>query len=122
MQHGREVVAQRDAHGGHSDVVAQRVSVEAEPTPQGVNLFRGVGAPDVGGGEVEDEFTVENQRILKEKHLKLRLRRGEMRIDAIQFNFATQPGNRTRAAYRLAINEYNGVQSTQLMIEHFENR
>jgi single-stranded-DNA-specific exonuclease len=55
-----------------------------------------------------DEFDVEQQRVLKEKHLKLRLRKGNSRIDAIQFNFATQPGNRTRAAYRLAINEYMG--------------
>ena len=69
----------------------------------------------------EDEFEVENQRILKEKHLKLRLRRGALRIDAIQFNCNTAPGTTIRAAYRLAINEYNGVQSTQLMIEHFEN-
>ena len=69
----------------------------------------------------EDEFEVENQRILKEKHLKLRLRRGALRIDAIQFNCNTAPGATIRAAYRLAINEYNGVQSPQLMIEHFEN-
>jgi len=69
----------------------------------------------------EDEFTVENQRILKDKHLKLRLRRGEMRIDAIQFNFSGSPGTTIRAAYRLSVNEYNGVQSPQLLIEHFEN-
>ena len=67
-----------------------------------------------------DEFDVEQQRVLKEKHLKLRLRKGNSRIDAIQFNFATQPGNRTRAAYRLAINEYMGVESPQLMIEHLD--
>ena len=70
----------------------------------------------------EDEFVVESQRILKEKHLKLRLRKGELRIDAIQFNFSTAPtGNSIRAAYRLAINDYNGVQTPQLMIEHIEN-
>ena len=69
----------------------------------------------------QDEFVVEHQRILKDKHLKLRLRKNELAIDAIQFNFSTTPGPRIRAAYRLAINEYNGVQSTQLMIEHFEN-
>ncbi len=67
-----------------------------------------------------DEFDVEQQRILKEKHLKLRLRKGNSRIEAIQFNFATQPGPRTRAAYRLSINEYMGVESPQLMIEHLE--
>ncbi len=69
----------------------------------------------------EDEFVVENQRILKEKHLKLRLRKGELSIDAIQFNFSESPGTAIRAAYRLAVNEYNGVQSPQLMIEHIEN-
>ncbi len=67
-----------------------------------------------------DEFEVEQQRVLKEKHLKLRLRKGETRIDAIQFNFTNQPGNNTRVAYRLAINEYMGVETTQLMVEHLE--
>ncbi|HLO61985.1 MAG TPA: DHHA1 domain-containing protein, partial [Azonexus sp.] len=67
-----------------------------------------------------DEFDVEQQRILKEKHLKLRLRKGNSRIDAIQFNFSTQPGGRTRLAYRLAINEYMGVESPQLMVEYLE--
>lgn len=66
----------------------------------------------------EDEFIVESQRILKEKHLKLRLRKGEQRLEAIQFNFSQAPGNRIRAAYRLSINDYNGVQTPQLMIEH----
>ncbi|WP_263771324.1 single-stranded-DNA-specific exonuclease RecJ [Propionivibrio soli] len=68
----------------------------------------------------EDEFIVESQRVLKEKHLKLRLRKGEQRLDAIQFNFGATPGARIRAAFRLAINDYNGVQSTQLMIEYLE--
>lgn len=68
-----------------------------------------------------DEFTVENQRVLKEKHLKLRLRKGEQRLDAIQFNFCEPPGRRIRAAYTLSINDYNGVQTPQLMIEAFEN-
>jgi single-stranded-DNA-specific exonuclease len=67
-----------------------------------------------------DEFDVEQQRVLKDKHLKLRLRKGDTRIDAIQFNFSTQPGNRTRVAYRLTINEYMGVESPQLMVEHLE--
>ncbi|MDD3484927.1 DHHA1 domain-containing protein, partial [Azovibrio restrictus] len=68
----------------------------------------------------EDEFTVEQQRILKEKHLKLRLNKNGQVIDGIQFNYTNQPGNRSRIVYRLGINEYNGVQSTQLMIEHLE--
>jgi single-stranded-DNA-specific exonuclease len=67
----------------------------------------------------EDEFTVESQRVLKEKHLKLRLRKGRQTFDAIQFNFSHPPDATIRAAYRLSINEYNGVQSLQLLIEHF---
>ena len=67
-----------------------------------------------------DEFDVEQQRVLKEKHLKLRLRKGNTRIDGIQFNFTAQPGSRARAAYRLDINEYMGVESAQLMVEHLE--
>ena len=68
----------------------------------------------------EDEFVVESQRILKEKHLKLRLRKGDARLEAIQFNFTVAPGATIRAAYRLTINDYNGVQTPQLMIEHLE--
>jgi single-stranded-DNA-specific exonuclease len=67
-----------------------------------------------------DEFEVEQQRVLKEKHLKLKLRKGNTRIEAIQFNFSTQPGNKTRAAFRLSINEYMGVESPQLMVEYLE--
>ena len=70
----------------------------------------------------EDEFVVESQRILKDKHLKLRLRKDNLRLDAIQFNFAAAPsGTKVRAAYRLAINDFNGVQTPQLMIEHIED-
>jgi len=67
-----------------------------------------------------DEFEVEQQRVLKEKHLKLRLRKGNTRIDGIQFNFSAQPGHSARVAYRLTINEYMGVETPQLMVEHLE--
>lgn len=69
----------------------------------------------------DDEFIVDSQRILKDKHLKLRLRKGHQPLDAIQFNFQETPGPTIRAVYRLAINEFNGVQSPQLMIEHLRN-
>ncbi|MDR1162462.1 MAG: single-stranded-DNA-specific exonuclease RecJ [Candidatus Accumulibacter sp.] len=72
----------------------------------------------------EDEFSVESQRLLKEKHLKLRLKKNGTSIDAIHFNFdatsGKSPGKSIRAAYRLAINEYNGVRTPQLIIEHLE--
>ena len=67
-----------------------------------------------------DEFAVERQRVLKDKHLKLTLTKSGSRFEAIQFNFADAAPPRIRAAYRLAINEYNGVASVQLLLEHFE--
>ncbi|MDD3328977.1 MAG: single-stranded-DNA-specific exonuclease RecJ [Zoogloea sp.] len=68
----------------------------------------------------DDTFRVENQRILKDKHLKLQLRKGNTRIDAIQFNHADPAAPNIRAAFRLAVNEYNGVAGIQLMLEHLE--
>ena len=67
-----------------------------------------------------DEFAVESQRVLKDRHLKLTLRRGAARFDAIQFNFAEGAPPSVRAAYRLAVNEFNGLASVQLVLEHFE--
>ena len=68
----------------------------------------------------DDVFTVDNQRLLKDRHLKLALRKGSARYNAIFFNHAESAPATIRAAYRLAVNEYNGVSSVQLMIEHFE--
>ncbi|MCX7167809.1 MAG: single-stranded-DNA-specific exonuclease RecJ [Rhodocyclales bacterium] len=71
-----------------------------------------------------DSFDVLSQRVLKEKHLKLKLQKGSQRFDAIQFNFADEFVNgapdRIRAAFRVDINEWNGTQAVQLMLEHFE--
>jgi single-stranded-DNA-specific exonuclease len=66
----------------------------------------------------DDAFCVERQRILKEKHLKLNLKKDGRLIEAIQFNFKTPPGTHARIAYRLGINDYNGIESPQLLIEH----
>ncbi len=67
-----------------------------------------------------DEFEVEKQRILKDRHLKLTLRKGAARFEAIQFNFAESVPPGVRAAYRLAVNEFNGLASVQLVLEHME--
>ncbi|MDX5444563.1 MAG: single-stranded-DNA-specific exonuclease RecJ [Zoogloeaceae bacterium] len=67
-----------------------------------------------------DVFRVESQRLLKERHLKLQVSKNGQRFDAIQFNFADGAPGEIHAAYRLATNEYNGLTSLQLMLEHFE--
>ncbi|MBI5860748.1 MAG: single-stranded-DNA-specific exonuclease RecJ [Rhodocyclales bacterium] len=67
-----------------------------------------------------DRFEVIAQRLLKDKHLKLKLRKGGQEFDAIQFNFATVAPDRIHAAFRVDINEWNGTQNVQLLLEHFE--
>jgi single-stranded-DNA-specific exonuclease len=68
----------------------------------------------------DDVFEVVNQRLLKDRHLKLQLEKNGARFEAIQFNHAESAPARIHAAFRLAVNEYNGVSSVQLMLEHFE--
>ena len=68
-----------------------------------------------------DVFEVASQRVLKDKHLKLKLTKGRSSFDAIQFNFAEAAPERIHAAYRLDANQFNGVENLQLMIEHFES-
>ncbi len=68
-----------------------------------------------------DRFTVASQRVVADKHLKLRLHKGGSAFDAIRFNSLAPAGAAIRAAYRLALNEYNGVQSVQLIVEEFES-
>ncbi|MCB1960863.1 MAG: single-stranded-DNA-specific exonuclease RecJ, partial [Rhodocyclaceae bacterium] len=68
----------------------------------------------------DDVFTVDNQRLLKDRHLKLALRKGNTRFEAIFFNHAEPAPATVHAAYRLSVNEYNGVSRVQLMLEHLE--
>lgn len=65
-----------------------------------------------------DEFRVLNQRVLKERHLKLMLEKNGQRYDAIWFGHADALPERAMIAYRLDANEFNGVTRVQLMVEH----
>lgn len=65
-----------------------------------------------------DEFRVLNQRILKEKHLKLMLEKDGRRYDAIWFGHVDDLPERALIAYRLDANEFNGVTRVQLLVEH----
>jgi single-stranded-DNA-specific exonuclease len=66
-----------------------------------------------------DEFQVVQQRLLKDKHLKLTLKKGNARLDAIQFNHPESAPDRILAAFRLDINEWQGEEKVQLILEHF---
>lgn len=67
-----------------------------------------------------DDFRVLNQRVLKDKHLKLMLQKDGRQFDAIWFNHADGLPDRARVAFRLDANEFNGRTSVQLLIEHAE--
>jgi single-stranded-DNA-specific exonuclease len=72
------------------------------------------------------EFLCLDQRILKEKHLKLSLSHPDSNrvVDAIAFNADltvwSKQVERVRLAYRLDINEFRGVRSVQLMVSFIE--
>ncbi len=66
-----------------------------------------------------DIFEVESQKLLKDKHLKLALRQGKTRFAAICFNCTESAPANIEAAYKLDINDWNGLSSVQLLIEDF---
>jgi single-stranded-DNA-specific exonuclease len=71
-----------------------------------------------------DDFVVVNHRILAEEHLKLILEKQNYCVDAIFFrypkNLMIADGERVRVVYKLAINDFRGNQTPQLMIEQLE--
>ena len=63
----------------------------------------------------DGEFELLDWRVLKGKHLKLRLRTGTATLDAIAFNALDDDWparvNRVHAAYRLDVNDYRNRES-----------
>ena len=65
-------------------------------------------------------FKVDSQRVVGEKHLKLKLSSASGDFDAIHF-FSTEPMPASiRAVYSLNINEYNGKVNLQLILRHWQ--
>lgn len=69
-----------------------------------------------------DNFFVRQQRLLKNKHLKLSLERNGEYFDAIWFNRDTLLPENIEAAYRLDQNEWNGNVSVQFIIEYAQEQ
>lgn len=67
-----------------------------------------------------DTFAVESQRVVGEKHLKLRLKKDGRSYEAMRFGALEPLPAKVRAAYRLAVNDFNGLRTVQLNVEHFE--
>jgi single-stranded-DNA-specific exonuclease len=67
----------------------------------------------------EGEFRVQTQRIVAEKHLKLKLASSAGSFDAIRFFHADAAPDTVHAVYSLSINEYNGSETLQLIVRHW---
>lgn len=65
-------------------------------------------------------FRVESQRVVGEKHLKLKLSSAAGAFEAIHFFCADPMPASIRAVYSLGINDYNGKVSLQLMVRHWQ--
>ncbi len=67
----------------------------------------------------EDLFIVVSQRIVGDKHLKLRLQREDCFFEAMLFSQSDLLPEKIHAVYSLSVNEYNGRTSLQLTIRHW---
>ena len=65
-------------------------------------------------------FDVMAQRVVGEKHLKLKLSRDGQVFEAMRFFQADPLPGRIHAVYALMPNEFNGQQSLQLKLQHWE--
>jgi single-stranded-DNA-specific exonuclease len=67
-----------------------------------------------------DHFEVVTQRIVGDRHLKLALRQGHEAREAIWFGRTEPLPERVRLAYRLSLDDYQGRERVQLVIEGAE--
>ncbi len=65
------------------------------------------------------EFLVDSQRLVGDRHLKLKLSGGGLSVEAILFNRTDPLPERIQACYRLEANEWNGRLTEQLTLEHW---
>lgn len=86
-----------------AQTLAQQVWGQGFPAPQFDNIFK-----------------VAVQRVVGEKHLKLRLELHGIPVEAILFGHNQPLPDQVRLVYSLSINEYNGSQSVQLIVRHWE--
>ncbi len=64
-----------------------------------------------------DEVEIVSQRLVGEKHLKLTVRHAGSLRDAIWFSHIEPLGTRVTLAYQLRVDEYNGQQRLQMIVE-----
>jgi single-stranded-DNA-specific exonuclease len=108
------------------EALTRTVETDGELEPQQVSLGLAqllearVWGPGFPAPLFCDTFALESQRVVGEKHSKLQLVKDGRRFQAMRFNALDPLPARFRAAYRLSVNEYNGLQSVQVNLEHVE--
>ena len=96
-------LAARDLTFGLAQLIKEQVWGQGFPEPR----FAG-------------RFSVESQKIVGEKHLRLTLGLDGQRFAAIRFGSADPLPASVHAVYRLDVNEFQGAATLQLIIEHVE--
>jgi single-stranded-DNA-specific exonuclease len=106
--------------------LSQRIETDGELDPADLSrdfaqLLRGhVWGQGFPEPRFTGRFSVEAQRVVGERHLKLTLGLGARRFSAIRFGSPEPLAPSIRAVYRLDVNEYQGESSLQLVVEHVE--
>ena len=109
-----------------ADDLARRIETDGalEHNEMSLEMARLLDEPVWGQGfpapQFNDDFLVQNQRVVGEKHLKLRLNTRGKLIDAILFGHNEPLPERIHAVFSLNANEYNGTESLQLIIRHWQ--
>ncbi len=68
----------------------------------------------------QGDFRVQAQRVVGEKHLKLKLVNATASFEAMHFFSIDAMPENIHAAYSLSVNEYNGNANLQLILRHWE--
>jgi len=107
--------------------LAQRIETDGalEASEMNLDIARSLDEQVWGQGfpapQFNDDFVVHNQRVVGEKHLKLRLGSKGKLIEAILFGHSEPLPERIHAVYNLSVNEYNGTKSVQLIVRHWQD-
>jgi single-stranded-DNA-specific exonuclease len=108
-----------------ADDLARRIETDGTLAPEDMTLgvarlldgqVWGQGFP---APQFNDDFVVQSQRVVGEKHLKLHLQKDGSSVEAMLFGHNEELPPRIHAVYSLSVNEYNGSQSLQLLIRHW---
>ena len=123
------VTAFEEVAGNLLDVndLAQRIETDGalEAAEMDLHIARQLDEQIWGQGfpapQFSDDFVVLNQRVVGEKHLKLKLANQGKHLEAILFGHNESLPERIHAVYSLSVNEYNGKQSLQLIVRHWQD-